>query len=267
MKYQLLYIIAFGLLTSSLIAQNDTIFNQVDAQGLKQGFWQKNHENGTLMYSGEFKDNNPIGIMKRYYNSGVLQAILAFSENGEWAKAKLFFEDGELSAEGNFFQMQKDSLWKYYSYYTSALVSEEYYVKGKKTGLHKSFYENGQVSEEITWANDYKEGKWAQYFPDGKEKMKTNYSFNMVNGQYYFYHENGLLMILGNFVDNKRHGTWVFYNEDGSEKYQIEYEYGQALNADDLIKSDEDYFKTIDENVGKFEEPSLEDFFPGGPGM
>ena len=264
MKYFALLVFSFFCFTLS--AQTDTVFNKTDAAGLKQGFWKKTYENGKLMYTGEFKDNKPEGTMKRYYKTGGLQAVLDFKPDGHSADAKLYFEDGELSAEGYYYDMQKDSLWKYYSFYTGTLVSEETYKKGKKFGTHHSYYEHGQVSEEITWTNDYKEGPWVQYFPDGKEKMKTNYSFNMVNGRYYFYYDNGLLMILGNFVDNKRHGPWVFYNDDGTEKYKIEYDFGKALNADKLLQDDEEYFKLIDENIGDFEDPSLEDFFPGGPG-
>jgi antitoxin component YwqK of YwqJK toxin-antitoxin module len=267
MKKILLYFLVLGLSFQVAISQTDTAFNQVDTKGLKQGYWKKYYPNGKLMYRGQFKDNNPIGEMHRYYESGGLQAFILFNNDGESAKAKLFYEDGKLSAEGNYYQMQKDSLWKYYSYYTSALVSDEFYVKGKKNGIHRSYYENGQVSEETEWLNDYKEGKWIQYFPDGSIKMKTNYSFNMVNGRYYFYYTNHIIMILGNFVDNKRHGPWAFYDENGKEKYIIEYEYGRALNDDKILESDEDYFKAIEENIGKFEEPSLEDFFPGGGGF
>lgn len=258
-----LFIIAFSILSLSLAAQTDTIFNQVDSQGQKYGYWKKTSPEGKLVYQGEFKDNHPIGVMKRYFESGKLQAILNFSDDGIKAKAQIFFEDGELSAEGNFYQMKKDSVWRYYSYYTSALVSEETYDKGIKTSIHKSFYENGQVSEEITWANNSKEGPWVQYFPNGKVKMKSTYSYDAVNGRYYFYFENGLLMILGNFTENKRHGPWAFYNEDGSEKYQITYEFGEAIDEEGVLKEDEEYFKSIDENIGKFEDPSLEDFYPG----
>lgn len=261
-----LTLILIGFICSPLTAQTDTIFNQIDAQGQKQGYWMKVNDAGQLMYKGEFKDNIPVGIMKRYYESGGLQALLTIDEEGVNAKAKLYFEDGELSAEGNFLQMKKDSVWRYYSFYTQKLVSEETFDKGIKVGVHKSFYESGQVSEEITWQNNYKEGPWVQYFPNGKPKMKATYAYNMVNGRYYFYFENGLLMILGNFADNKRHGPWVFYNEDGSEKYQIEYDFGEAVGADQLLKDDEEYFKSIEENIGKFEDPSLEDFFPGSGG-
>ena len=83
----------------------------------------------------------------------------------------------------------------------------------------------------------------------------------MVNGRYYFYYPNGLIMISGTFIDDKRHGPWAFYDDNGKEKYKIQYDFGKAENADELIKKDEEYFKMIEENIGKFEDPSLEDFF------
>ncbi len=262
----LLVLVSLSVFSLHLLSQNDTVFNQLDEKGLKQGFWQKPYPNGKLMYKGEFKDNKPVGIMKRYYENGTIQAIMQFDDTGEYTKAKLYYEDGELSAEGNFHQMQKDSVWRYYSYYSGALVSEETYTNGVKNGKQLNYFDDGQVSEEITWQNNSKEGPWIQYFPNGKEKMKANYSFNTLNGRYYFYYENGLIMILGNYDENKRQGPWVFYDEKGKEKYRIEYNFGVAQNADALLKDDEEYFKKIEENMGKYEDPSIEDFFPGGPG-
>lgn len=259
-------LIALIAFTFTTFAQNDTIFNQVDARGLKQGFWQKSYPDGKLMYRGEFKDNHPVGTMFRYYESGDLQARMHFSEDGNYAAASLFYEDGDISAEGFYYQNLKDSIWKYYSYYSGALVSEENYLKGKKHGTETSYYENGQVSELIHWQLDTKEGPWIQYFPDGKEKLKATYSFNLLNGRYYFYYENGLMMILGNFVDSRRHGPWVFYDDAGKEKYKIEYNFGEALNADALLKSDQEYFEFIEKNMGKFEEPTEEDFLRNGGG-
>jgi antitoxin component YwqK of YwqJK toxin-antitoxin module len=252
---------------SILIAQNDTVFNQTDEQGLKQGYWKKSYNNGNLMYKGFFKDNKPLGKMIRYYESGGLQAILEFRNDIESTQAKLYYEDGEISAEGNYINTLKDSLWKYYSFWTGALVSEEYYIKGKKNGVQKSYYANGNVSEETEYKNDIKDGHWIQYFEDGKKKLEATYRWNKVNGRYTLYYPTGNVYILGNFDENKRHGTWTFYDEEGNEKYKLRYNLG-TLNEEDkeqIEEKDTEFFKMVDENVGKFEEPSIENFYNTGP--
>ena len=48
----------------------DSAINQTDAKGLKQGFWKAKFDNGRIKYEGYFKDNHPVGELKRYYEEG-----------------------------------------------------------------------------------------------------------------------------------------------------------------------------------------------------
>ena len=52
--------------------------NEVDANGLKQGVWEKTFDNGNLRYKGRFMNDNPHGIFMYYYDSGELQAEKEF---------------------------------------------------------------------------------------------------------------------------------------------------------------------------------------------
>ena len=40
--------------------------NNVDAKGYKQGIWTKTHDNGSVRYQGQFRDNIPYGIFNYY---------------------------------------------------------------------------------------------------------------------------------------------------------------------------------------------------------
>jgi antitoxin component YwqK of YwqJK toxin-antitoxin module len=250
------------LLLSWAEAQNDTI-NQVDGQGMKQGYWQKEFPNGKIMYTGYFKNGKPVGEMRRFYETGELKVMQTFRENSDKVYTKFFYDDGELAGEGNYVKNQKDSLWTYYSYYSGAITSTEMYVNGIKHGIEKKYYPNGQVSEEIEWQQNMKNGVWNQYFDDGTIKLKANYVFNSLNGPYSFFWPNGKIYILGNFVDNKRHGTWTFYSDDGTKKSEIVYNYGKADNEEEIIAKDQEFFKMVEENIGKFQDPTIEDVMPG----
>jgi antitoxin component YwqK of YwqJK toxin-antitoxin module len=249
--------------TISICAQNDTI-NQLDNLGRKQGFWEKEYPNGKPMYRGYFKDGKPAGEMRRYHESGALKVIMKFTQNKDKVYSIFFYEDGERAGEGMYFQNQKDSLWTYYSYYTGAITSTEEYVQGIKHGKEKKFYPNGQISEEIQWERNMKNGNWLQYFEDGTLKLEAGYSFNKVSGPYTFYWPNGKLYIMGHFVDNSRHGTWSFFTDEGKKKTEIVYNYGKAQNEDEIIEKDQEFFKMVEENMGKFDEPTIEDVFPQG---
>jgi antitoxin component YwqK of YwqJK toxin-antitoxin module len=265
MRNRIVFLLLFLSILPGCFAQTDTIFNQTDSQGLKQGYWKKFYPNGNKMYVGYFKNNKPAGELHRYYETGKIQAIMNFSADGVSSRVSLFYDNGGLSATGKYFQTLKDSTWNYYSYYTGKLVSEEHYTKGMKTGIQKTFYENGKPSEETEYQNDMKQGIWNQYFDDGTLKMKTSNNFNMVNGRYTFYYPNNVMQMVGTFVDNKRNGLWIFYTDDGKEKYRITYQMGKINSRDEqkLIDQDKEFFNQVDANIGKFEDPSVEDFYKG----
>ena len=101
MRLIITFLFAIYISTDLSLSQTDTLFNQTDNKGLKQGYWKKYYPNGNLLYKGYFENNMPSGEMKRYYESGAIQAVMFFSENGKRSKIRLFYEDGELSAEGS----------------------------------------------------------------------------------------------------------------------------------------------------------------------
>jgi len=245
-------------------AQTDTVFNQVDKNGMKQGCWKKEFPNGKLMYKGFFKNNKPVGEMLRYYETGELKAVLNYKENNNLVAVKFYYDDGKIASDGFYYTEKKDSLWKYYSYYSGTLTASENYIKGVKKGLEKHFYENDQLSEETEWNNDIKDGMWNQYFDDGKPKLKATYLKNKLNGVYIVYYPNGSLYIVGGYLDNKRQGKWVFYNDDGKIKTELVYNLGKAENEEEIMKKDSAYFDMIDKNLGKFNDPTPEDMMPRG---
>lgn len=260
-KFFLLFFLILSIF--SVNAQNDTV-NQVDEMGRKQGYWEKTFPNGKLMYKGYFKDGEPVGKMYRYFDTGELKAIMLYKENSPKVYTRFYYDDGELAGEGMYNDSRKDSLWTYYSFYSAAITSTENYVDGIKQGLEKKYYPNGQVSEEIEWNNNTRDGVWNQYFDDGTIKLKSFYSNNKVTGPYTFYWPNGNLYIKGQFVDNKRNGKWFFYTDEGKLKSEIDYHYGKAENEDEIIAKDQEFFKMVEENIGKFSDPSIEDVVPGG---
>jgi len=250
-----IFITLFLFASSQIFAsKSDTIWNQTDKQGRKQGYWRVSYESGKTKYIGFFKDNKPLGEMKRFYDNGVIKAIQFFSD-GKKSRAKLFYQNGELAAEGNFIESLKDSVWKYYSYYDKTLKLEENYIKGSKEGYSKKYYAQNQIAEEIEWHNNLKHGPWKQYYNDGKIKLNANYFNDSRNGSFLTYYPTGKPEMKGTFQNNLMQGEWIYYDETGNVKSKITYINGVAQNAGELQKKEDAYFKLIDENKGKFPEP------------
>jgi antitoxin component YwqK of YwqJK toxin-antitoxin module len=248
-----------------LDAQTDTIFNQTDVNGLKQGYWKKSYPNDNLMYKGYFKDSKPVGKMYRYFESGALKALLNYDNKSEYAHAWLHYEDGQLAAEGVYFNSLKDSVWSYYSYYDHGLTTRETYNKGKRNGVMLNYFNNGNLSEKLTWVNDRKNGPWEQYFDNAILKFRGSYKDGKLEGEFIVNYNDGKALLRGEYLNDRRNGTWIFYKEDGAIEMELNYEHGKTMDEDKLNEKQQDLFRMIDENQGKFEEPDETNFLmPGG---
>ncbi len=240
-------------------SQNDTI-NQVDENGLKQGYWEKFYPGGKPMYKGYFRDGKPVGTMYRFYESGAVKAILNFEEVNPLTSIIFYYEDGTKAAEGFYLGNEKDSVWNYYSYYDKVLKLRENYKKGKLEGKKYVYYTTGEIFDETTWGQGKKQGPWKKYFKDGTIQLDTQYENDVLQGSFKVYNENGKPELIGNHVKNNRHGKWLFFNDKGEKLLELNYNMGQLLNKEELSRKEKQYFDNLEENIGKIKEPELEDF-------
>jgi len=241
-------------------AQSDTVFNQSDANNYKQGYWKKFFPNGKLMYKGFFKDNKPVGEMRRYFESGAIKAVLNYDPQGEYAHAQLFYENGSPAADGKFYHSLKDSIWTYYSFYNKTVTSRESYVKGKRHGMMLNYFNNGDVSEKLEWKNDQKSGLWEQYYQGSILKLKANYTDHKLDGDFVVYTADGNLYNTGKYRNDQREDKWTFYNADGTVQIELNYQSGKVAEKEQLDKEQQEFFRSIDEAQGKFNEPDETDF-------
>lgn len=260
MNYLNIILILLFFPVTGTFAQPDTVFNQTDANGLKQGYWKKAYPNGKLMYKGFFKDNKPVGEMRRYFESGALRAILYYNNTGEHVRAREFYQSGKIAAEGNYINSRRDSTWVYYSFYSGSVTSRESYCKDVRDGLMINYYPNGDVSEKIEWKNGKKSGIWEQYFMGNVLRLKTGYIDNKLQGDFIVYYANGKPYVHGKYLNDLREGKWIVYKEDGSTARELDYKLGKSADEEKLEKEQQELFKQIDENMGKFKEPDETDF-------
>lgn len=215
--------------------------NQTDSKGLKQGYWVKKDDNGTLKYEGKFENDKPSGTFKYYYADKKVSSVLEYSEKGTKAKAKLYDKDGKLIGQGNYFNQKKDSLWKYYNH-QEKLISEEFYANNKKNGKWKVYYTNGKVASEKSWKDDVENGAWKEYFESGKTKMEAVFTNGQLDGKVVFYYPNGVKLSEGNYSHSLKAGLWFNYNEDGSVHFKENYDKGFLKETIRVNGTFEDYF-------------------------
>jgi antitoxin component YwqK of YwqJK toxin-antitoxin module len=241
----------------------DTIFNQTDKQGLKQGYWKGYFENKKLRYTGYFKDNKPAGTFKRYYPDGGIRAVMIYNPTGTRAFTTLYYQNGTKAAEGVYAGTQKDSVWNYYSYYEKKLNGKEKFVNGKKEGISVIYYSSGKKSQELEYKNDIKHGVWRQFYENGSLKILTAYNNGKRTGNFVVNYPDGKPEWKGKYVNDVKEGKWINYNPDGSVYSEIEFENGIAKNSEELNMKESKMLELIDKLKGSIPEPEENSFIPG----
>lgn len=236
------------LFAGSIVAQNSV--NQMDAQGRKQGFWTKKDVDGKLVYQGTFKNNQPVGEMKRFHPNGKLKAVLNFVEGSELSDASLFDERGNLIAQGKYIGQMKTGEWSYFK--DAKIVSTEIFLNGQKNGISKKYYTTGELMEESNWKDDKRHGTYSSYFQDGTCFLKYNYMDGRLNGSFQTWFPNGVLELDANYYDDLRDKDWKYFNESGEISYTLKYELGTLLNPevqDSIDAAQSDTFKTREDKI------------------
>ncbi|WP_010521924.1 toxin-antitoxin system YwqK family antitoxin [Aquimarina agarivorans] len=188
--------------------------NQYHEAGTRHGLWEKKYE-GTeqLRYSGNFDHGVEIGDFK-FYTKGFPNkpsAIKSFSENGKKALVKYFAQNGELISKGVLIDKKREGKWEYYHNTNSKLMMVENYKNDKLEGERISYYDNGQVSEKVTFVNGKKEGEEQVYTLKGVLYKVFNYKNDLLEGVNKYFNGKGELIIEGNYKANKKIGVWKYF--------------------------------------------------------
>ncbi|HDS06931.1 MAG TPA: hypothetical protein ENO05_04825, partial [Bacteroides sp.] len=182
------------LIASTALVQGQ---NRVDERGRKTGQWKEEYPNGSTRYEADFHEGEPVGMMTRYYESGIKSAEMYFDTARGRCFTRMFHENGKLAAEGWFVNREKDSVWTYYSEYDGSVRIREPYEDGGLNGTVKNYYPDGGISEEIHWEGDKKEGDWKQYYEDGSLRLSGSYEDDLLNGGYAVFYPDSTLKIKG----------------------------------------------------------------------
>lgn len=250
----LLFLGLYGISVSQN-SENDTI-NKTDSQGKKQGKWVRYHENtGKIRYTGQFKDDKPIGVFKHYYDSGELQARLIYHHNGINASANLFHKNGKKMAVGYYTHMHRDSTWLFFNE-KEELVAKEQYVDTLKEGVWIVYnVVKDTIAEIVTYKNDKKNGKSKTYFDNGQVETIVTFKDGKENGFFEVYYEHGTKYILGAYKNGLRFGKWYFFDERGYEKYTVEYDAkGELTNKEEIEELVQEQFKEMEKKAKEYEQ-------------
>jgi len=86
---------------------------------------------------------------------------------------------------------------------------------GRKEGVWKFFYPNGNLMAEETYLEGELNGKAVDYYPDGVVSSIENWKEDLLEDSAWYFHQNGKLNRKGRYEKGVYQGFWVTYSALG----------------------------------------------------
>ncbi len=233
-----LFLFVFISVNFILLAQNSK-----DQEGRKQGYWVKKFPNSNATdYTGQFKDDKPIGTFIYYFTTGKKKAQVTYI-NPNTTYTIMFHENEEILAQGKFINQLKDSTWNIYSPSGKISIIENY-TNGILNGERLVFYPLGnsitkknQVSQKQYYLNGKLNGKQVEYFDNGKTWRESNYQNGIKEGEELTYNPYGYLEIRDFYVHGDKNGWCYAYDSIGNNvTSKVYFKYGTRLDSISTLK-------------------------------
>ncbi|MDT0643540.1 aspartic peptidase [Zunongwangia sp. F363] len=199
--------------------------NAYDNEGKRHGLWKVFFE-GTNQpkFEGNFEHGQEVGKFS-FYKKGFPEhpsAVMNFEKDKDSIQVTYFTQKGEPISTGKMVDKKREGKWVYYHQSSLDTMMTEEYKHDKLNGLQKTFFRNGQVTEETMYNNDLKDGKSFVYSEGGTLLQKLNFREGELQGPAEYYNAKGEKIIEGQYNKDRKTGTW-YYFENGEVKKEKEY--------------------------------------------
>jgi antitoxin component YwqK of YwqJK toxin-antitoxin module len=199
--------IAFMIAVFSFVmccdAQSDTVFNQVDANGIKQKYWKimmtengktyfyaienfkDGRRNGLCIYffsngkkreESQYRNDTLDGFSKTYRSYGGLRYEENFKDGRTHGFKKYYSVDGDLAEEQEYTNGAESGVYRLYSK-TKRVIVESFFIDGLENGIRKVYSDN--ESHEIIREFDFKNGVRiaSRYYKKGKLTRQEKFDY------------------------------------------------------------------------------------------
>jgi antitoxin component YwqK of YwqJK toxin-antitoxin module len=203
--------------------------NRTDINGLKQGEWIEFYPNGGKKSEKTYRDDQLHGYYKEY-DARVVLVLTMLYENGSIVKSNV--ED----------QPDIEMINKYDA--DNKLIYSGPYRSNVPVGVHREFGKDGKISNAFVYNDNGTKisegivdeagrfnGKWKDFYPDGKVLAEGSYTDSRRTGLWKFYTLTGKTEQTGFYNNGRPDGLWKWYYENGAILREEEYFQGQRDGA------------------------------------
>ena len=103
------------------------------------------------------------------------------------------------------------------------------FTNGIKNGIHKKWYENGQLEFELNLKNGKKDGLYKWWYENGQLEYELNLKNGELDGLGKSWYKNGQLSVEGNYKNGKRDGLSRGWDKNGQLEYEGNWKDGKLI--------------------------------------
>lgn len=199
-------------------AQQRSNQNRLDEQGRRQGPWVYYHNSGNLKTIENYVDNVLDGIRITLNDRGYLNVEEYYQKGKLHGDQKIFDGFARLMELKQFNEGVLSGTYKKFNPNTGRLSEEGTFVNNEKHGKYIWYYDNGNPAVAYTYNMGIIEGEAIEYFREGGVAAISTYRANELNGPYKEFYQDGKIKIEGQYRMGEKSGKWFFYDEKGKKK-------------------------------------------------
>jgi antitoxin component YwqK of YwqJK toxin-antitoxin module len=192
---------------------------------------------GTIKTSGGYVEGKKEGTHRIYDKEGNIVSAEIYSTDvkmgegvvdkkgnfqGPW---KLFYETGQLKAEGMYENSQREGDWTFY-HKNGEIEHRAKYAEGKPQGVWKWYFDDKTLRRTEYYRRGKEDGLSEEYNEDGQLISKGEYVGGLKEGEWFY--NVGDHTERGVYLDGERQGEWIYEYPDGELSYKGEYVVGLA---------------------------------------
>jgi antitoxin component YwqK of YwqJK toxin-antitoxin module len=152
---------------------------------------------GRIKKMGGYRNGKKEGVHREY------------DENGNVIGSEVYSND-ILLAEGIYDEQgRRQGLWKFY-YLNGEIKEQGKYKDDKRIGTWRYFFEDGEIEQIGDFANDLPEGTWRWYYPNKEIRLEEEYAFGYEDGLSTEYADTGTVIAQGQYIDGYKEGVWEY---------------------------------------------------------
>lgn len=177
--------VSFNLLPAQVAATSGQAVNQVDELGRKTGHWiitgemikANNYKPDQVVEEGEYVANKREGLWKKYHTNGNLKSEINYRNNRPEGAYKMYFPNGNTEEDG--YWINEQNVGDFKRFHPNGKLAQEFTFEdnGRRTGVQRYYYENGQLELEVNVVQGLEEGLMRRFYPNGdlmEEKELSN---------------------------------------------------------------------------------------------